>query len=115
MSQHPAWCDRQGCAERAEHRSADVRANTVEGDEIQLRVTDPGAPRQDPADVELYIVRARLVAQIHDGRTLPPSVELLTYEEPAEADGRSALLTVRQTSMLSTGLSDLVALAGGAA
>lgn len=115
MIEHPAWCDRQDCATRSEHRSTDVRANITAGDSIGIHVVRPGEAPQDPADAEQVIVRARLVSLVHDGRSLPPRVELLAYDDPADAENSAAMLTVRQASMLSTGLSKLVALVGGAA
>ncbi|MEU6207872.1 hypothetical protein ABZ814_30320, partial [Micromonospora musae] len=37
-SDHPAWCDRQDCAERLEHRSPALPANPTGGELVDVRV-----------------------------------------------------------------------------
>jgi len=112
MMQHPAWCDRDGCAERDEHRSIPLQANTEPVREIRWYAAPPEqrTPLPPDVDIELLVVTARLV-RFTDHTFL----EVAMYDDPADADNSSFLLTLRQAELLAAGLGQLVALAGGAA
>lgn len=108
--QHPAWCTREGCAERGEHRSAEISANAEQRSEIRWYVADGSAPDAG-GPVELFVVRARLAAFV-DRPTMPAFVEILAFDDPADADDSAVTLSVDQAGRLSMGLAQLVHWAG---